>query len=227
MIRQQLSLMRALLPVSPGAAAAPGLLATALRRRERDAIEILFCSLLQDCCPSVRARVLVEDFDGTPLIAQLISLYPGCIARVLNEKALGLKTAWEIVGDRPSCESFVLCTNVFVSHTMHVTKAGHANRFGTLTYHADMMHLTTQRDAEYKFSAFWSPNNPCKSCTRNVSVRVAARHAQFTVHTILLLRSPGLFDDPRLKCPRLWSEFSAGHENRFVADCVACMTRLP
>ena len=117
LIRQQLSLMRALLPVSPGAAAAPGLLATALRRRERDAIEILFCSLLQDCCPSVRARVLVEDFDGTPLIAQLISLYPGCIARVLNEKALGLKTAWEIVGDRPSCESFVLCTNILVSHT--------------------------------------------------------------------------------------------------------------
>ena len=100
LINKQVRLMTELLPYSRGAAAAPGFLAAALRRRERDAVEVLFSSLLKECDAGIRAETLQENIDGLPLIAQLIRLYPESVANVLNDPDAGL----EVVGDQPSCK---------------------------------------------------------------------------------------------------------------------------
>ena len=100
--KRKFPLLRTLLPIAQGAAAAaPGLLANAVLRRQRESVELLVWSLLRDCEPSARATTLLNGVKGMndisrPLLARLIQYYPASMAMALNDS----RTIWSPAEER-------------------------------------------------------------------------------------------------------------------------------
>ena len=104
--KRKIPLLRTLLPIAQGAAAAaPGLLANAVLRRQRESVELLVWSLLRDCEPSARSTTLLNGVKGMndvsrPLLARLIQYYPSSMAMVLNDMSKDMV----ICGEETNCE---------------------------------------------------------------------------------------------------------------------------
>ena len=117
--KRKFPLLRTLLPIAQGAAAAaPGLLANAVLRRQRESVELLVWSLLRDCEPSARATTLLNGVKGMndisrPLLARLIQYYPASMAMVLNDMSNDMVTC----GEEKNCEC--LADNVALTSHPH------------------------------------------------------------------------------------------------------------